>query len=93
MVYDEVFSFSQQAMINYMAKHQEKGDDSKYIAHVVKHGTGRGFEFTSGDARQAEVTQGQVGGGAHLGPQGKDVKAHHILVLLLRLRQVRGIHC
>jgi len=35
-VYDEVFSFSQQAMLNYMKKHQEKEDDLKYIKQVCE---------------------------------------------------------
>lgn len=35
-VYDEVFSFSQQAMMNYMIKNQEKKENDDYINRVCE---------------------------------------------------------
>ena len=33
-VYDEVFSFSQQAMLNYMLKNQEKKEEKEFMDNV-----------------------------------------------------------
>jgi transcription termination factor 2 len=86
----------QQAMMTYMKKHQEKEDDKAYLAHMESGGRTSDYTFrpTEGNklsgSRMAEESDG--GGGDHfrpkLGPTGKDVKAHHLLVLLLRLRQI-----
>ncbi len=95
-VYDEVFSFSQQAMLNYMAKQDEKNDDEEYMKHVNQHGSGRDYKFKSSTADVSGDRAGgrPAGGGtsakinASAFRAGKDVKTHHLLVLLLRLRQV-----
>ena len=84
-VYDEVFDFSRNAMINYMKKHEDKDEDQAYMKHVEEKGNARDFRF-KGDQVEEEAgnnNQGLAGKFA----QG-DVKAHHILVLLLRLRQI-----
>jgi len=99
-VYDEVFSFSQQAMLNYMKKHQEKEDDLKYIKQVcefsfVKYVWEENLFFHSKVTefgKSAISTSDSTKVPHHVLPNNlgdnKDVKAHHILVLLLRLRQV-----
>lgn len=87
-VYDQVFSFSQQAMINYMKKHQEKEEDKAFIDHVNKGGNARNFDFKFRPADDEAEVEKEVGGGAVKIPGQSDVKAHHLLVLLLRLRQV-----
>ena len=89
-VYDKVFSFSQQAMLNYMAKHAKEGDDQAYMSHVQKHGHGRDFKFRPEEAMEDNRSKDSSDNGVMGSTMGqhKDVKAHHILVLLLRLRQV-----
>jgi transcription termination factor 2 len=97
-VYDEVFSFSQQAMINYMKKHQTKEEDEAYIKEVEE--KGKDFKYKHeqrfhGEA--SEVTATGEGGktasasltaSSFANKGNTDVKAHHLLVLLLRLRQI-----
>ena len=92
-VYDHVFSFSQQAMLRYMAKSREGTENEAYIKHVERHGTGKDFKFRGG-AELAEVDRprdaaSRMGSVSASG----EVKAHHILVLLLRLRQVNEQEC
>jgi len=78
-VYDKVFGFSQTALQNYMAKAREKEDEklggvaTGYGARGPAWGGGEDFSYKPGEGPQAQ--------------QG-DVKAHHLLVLLLRLRQI-----
>merc|ERR1719195_1973332 len=72
-VYDKVFSFSQSALQNYMAKVKEKEQDQLG-------GSSFTFNYAASSANQ------RLGQGP-LAQQG-DVKAHHLLVLLLRLRQI-----
>ena len=72
-VYDKVFSFSQSALQNYMAKVKEKEQDQLG-------GSSYTFNYAASSANQ------RLGQGP-LAQQG-DVKAHHLLVLLLRLRQI-----
>lgn len=87
-VYDRVFSFSQQAMINYMKKHQEKAEDKEYIKEMeVK--LSSDFKYRPPpvvEEAQKPSSFGKIGPGGV--PDGKEVKAHHLLVLLLRLRQI-----
>merc|ERR1712112_431161 len=73
-VYDKVFSFSQTALQNYMAKVKEKEEE--------KLGGSGAFTFNYATAKA-----GSSLGEGPLAQQG-DVKAHHLLVLLLRLRQI-----
>eukprot|EP00095_Tigriopus_kingsejongensis_P001924 maker-scaffold246_size239296-snap-gene-0.19 protein:Tk01924 transcript:maker-scaffold246_size239296-snap-gene-0.19-mRNA-1 annotation:"transcription termination factor 2" len=88
-VYDEVFSFSQQAMINYMNKHRDKDDDDRYVAHVTQTGSGQDFKFRPEEHMEAkEPGVAPPGAISSKFSVVKDVKAHHILVLLLRLRQI-----
>ena len=81
-VYDKVFSFSQTALQNYMAKAREKEEEK-----LGGHGA-----YSFNYAASAASHQGGGGGLAGLGEgplaQQGDVKAHHLLVLLLRLRQI-----
>merc|ERR1719195_92486 len=72
-VYDKVFSFSQSALQNYMAKVKEKEQEQLG-------GSSYTFNYAASSANQ------RLGQGP-LAQQG-DVKAHHLLVLLLRLRQI-----
>ena len=88
-VYDEVFSFSQQAMINYMKKHDEESEDNAYMDYVSKHGTGKGYKFNSDGGAEVETQKPAAAIGKMV--QNEDIKAHHILVLLLRLRQVHNL--
>ena len=81
MVYDKVFSFSQSALQNYMAKVKEKEEEKLG-------GGGSSYTFNY----NATAAAHKAGGGLSLGEgplaQQGDVKAHHLLVLLLRLRQI-----
>jgi len=81
MVYDKVFSFSQSALQNYMAKVKEKEEEKLG-------GVGSSYTFNY----NATAAAHKAGGGLTLGEgplaQQGDVKAHHLLVLLLRLRQI-----
>ena len=78
-VYDKVFSFSQSALTSYMNKAREKEEE--------KLGGGGAYTFnyaaSQASQRAAEFNLGE----GPLAQQG-DVKAHHLLVLLLRLRQI-----
>lgn len=66
----------------------EKEEDKAYMAHIE---SGGDFKFRP-PSNDAEEARGGWGGCDHgpkrLGPSGKEVKAHHLLVLLLRLRQI-----
>lgn len=73
-------------MIDYMKQHGEKQDDQAFISHVQKTGSGTGFEFQGGRG-MSEVDQEDKKGGYKF-MQDKNVKTHHLLVLLLRLRQI-----
>ena len=75
-VYDKVFSFSQTALQNYMAKVREKEEER----------LGGSSSYTFNYAASAAGQSAGLGEGP-LAQQG-DVKAHHLLVLLLRLRQI-----
>jgi len=77
-VYDKVFSFSQTALQNYMAKVKEKEEE--------KLGGEGAFTFNYAASAAASRAGSTLGEGP-LAQQG-DVKAHHLLVLLLRLRQI-----
>ncbi len=95
-VYDEVFSFSQEAMISYMKRHQEKEEDKALMAHVEGGGRAADFKFRPPTAggRGGMAEEEEEGGSSRAGQRrrpfgdGKEVKAHHLLVLLLRLRQI-----
>jgi len=87
-VYDEVFSFSQEAMKNYMMRHLEKEEDKAYLQHMAQGKKAKDFEFRppgQGHQQQSDP-HGKVNPSSF--GQNKEVKAHHLLVLLLRLRQV-----
>ncbi len=103
-VYDEVFSFSQQAMINYMMKHKEHEDDMAYIKQVEESGyrfnPSQRFGEAEEDAENRPAAANSLGSSSSstatskltarnfAGNSGKEVKTHHLLVLLLRLRQI-----
>ena len=78
-VYDEVFSFSRQAMVNYMKKHEEKKADHDMIKQVQDNE----YKF-----RPDFNVEGEAQEMANKFSQGSEIKAHHLLVLLLRLRQI-----
>ena len=73
-VYDKVFGFSQTALQNYMTKARIKEKESQGPKNM---GTG------SGEGRDDKKALGQGDMASH-----SEVKAHHLLVLLLRLRQI-----
>ena len=79
-VYDEVFSFSKQAMTSYMKKHEQKKEDQEYIKSI----TSSEYKYKHEEFKQgeAEVEMGKKFN------DGSEIKAHHLLVLLLRLRQI-----
>ena len=78
-VYDRIFSFSQSALTSYMDKAREKEEE--------KLGGSGPYTFNH-KASQASHKAGDLGLGAGPLAQQGDVKAHHLLVLLLRLRQI-----
>jgi len=81
IVYDKVFSFSQSAMEKYMERAEEKKEMQEM----------GGFGFASGGAvkktEDYSFKPGEMPGQGPFAQQG-DIKAHHLLVLLLRLRQI-----
>jgi len=78
-VYDKVFGFSQTALQSYMDKAKEKEDER--LGSSTSGFGGRG------PARGGDEDLSFKPGQGPLAQQG-DVKAHHLLVLLLRLRQI-----
>ena len=86
-VYDEVFSFSRQAMVNYMKKHEENKSDQEMIKAVQDNGYKFRPDFgASGAEAEVEKSGGYDMASKFSAPS--DIKAHHLLVLLLRLRQI-----
>ena len=78
-------SFSQQAMNKYMQKHEEKKSDDEIIKKVQD----SGYTFRPDFAMtQGEATEAPGNSMASKFTAGSDIKAHHLLVLLLRLRQI-----
>ena len=78
-------SFSQQAMNKYMQKHEEKKSDDELIKKVQD----SGYTFRPDFAMtQGEATEAPGNSMASKFTAGSDIKAHHLLVLLLRLRQI-----
>ena len=63
-------------------EYEEPHDYNKNSVNV-KDGAGGGFAFNP------SAVAGGGGGGLGTGEQNPDIKAHHLLVLLLRLRQVQ----
>ncbi len=92
-------------MLSYMRKHQEQDEDRAFMAHVEGGGRAADFRFRpppaaapGGPGSDVAEVEGEMGAGssgavgaaaARAFGRGKEVKAHHLLVLLLRLRQVR----
>jgi len=81
-VYDKVFGFSQTALQNYMAKAKEKENEKQGYSTTATGYGGRGLGLGGGE-EDFSYKPGQ----GPMAQQG-DVKAHHLLVLLLRLRQI-----
>ena len=81
-VYDKVFGFSQVALQNYMAKAKDK-EDERLGTTVTGYGSRGPSKSSWGNGDDFTYCPGQ----GPLAQQG-DVKAHHLLVLLLRLRQI-----
>jgi len=81
-VYDKVFGFSQVALQNYMAKAKDK-EDERLGTTVTGYGSRGPSNSSWGNSDDFTYCPGQ----GPLAQQG-DVKAHHLLVLLLRLRQI-----
>lgn len=80
IVYDKVFSFSQSAMEKYM----EKAEEKKELKEMGGFGFGSTAKQTTDDFA---FKPGEKPGEGPFAQQG-DIKAHHLLVLLLRLRQI-----
>ena len=77
-VYKEVFSFSKAALKRYMEQNEEKQEM-------------REMGFSGGErekSKRDDARESQGGHSSEMGNQPENVKAHHILVLLLRLRQI-----
>merc|ERR1719392_474172 len=67
-------------MIEYMKKHDEEYEEpADFNKNKVQ--SSDGFAFNP-------APSGGVVGGVGMGEQNPDIKAHHLLVLLLRLRQI-----
>ena len=89
-VYDKVFAFSQEAMMSYMRRYVDKDDSMspKKDSHVSA-GSNNGIPC---DTFKYNPTANPSTNDVHKFGVNGDVKAHHILILILRLRQV-GIEC
>lgn len=74
-------------MTNYMQKQEDKQSDEEMIKKVQESGYRfrPDFAMTQGEATEAN-NGGQAMGGKFSATS--DIKAHHLLVLLLRLRQI-----
>ena len=87
-VYDKVFAFSQEAMMSYMRRYVDKDDSmsprDKKNSHVSA-GSNNGIPC---DTFKYNPTANPSTIGAHKFGVDGDVKAHHLLILILRLRQV-----
>ena len=70
-------------MTNYMQKHEEKQSDNEFIKQVQDNGYKfkPDFSMTQGEAKEVSSIASKF-------TAGSDIKAHHLLVLLLRLRQI-----
>ena len=81
-VYDKVFAFSQEAMLSYMQRYVDK--DASVSPKNIHSNPTLPYKYNP--------TADPSANGAHKFGVDGDVKAHHILILILRLRQV-GIEC
>ena len=86
-VYDRVFAFSQDAMISYMQRYVDK-EDNKDVARKSSQVFGtKDDDKTSDTYKYNPLANPSTEAKNKLGITG-DVKAHHLLILILRLRQV-----
>ena len=88
-VYDKVFAFSQEAMMSYMRRYVDKDDDTisyKKTSHASA-GSNNGIPC---DPYKYNPTANPLASGTNQFGVDGDVKAHHILILILRLRQVNS---
>ena len=73
----------------YMDQKDEKEQDKEYIKNVQEHGKDYfKFDPTKAAFKNDEATEEKSGTNRVTMQQSEDVKAHHLLVLLLRLRQI-----
>ena len=74
----------------YMDQKDEKEQDKEYIKNVQEHGKDYfKFDPTKAAFKNDEATEEKSGTNrVTVMEQSEDVKAHHLLVLLLRLRQI-----
>ena len=87
-VYDKVFAFSQEAMMSYMSKYVDQADDENVIRHKSSQVFGSTKNGESNDPFKYNPTANpMIGTKNQFGVQG-EVKAVHLLILILRLRQV-----
>ena len=87
-VYDKVFAFSQEAMMSYMKRYIDKtenDDDRQKSSQVFGDGSN---SVTNDPFKYNPTANPALGKNNQFGVNG-EVKAHHILILILRLRQVR----
>ena len=76
-------------MTNYMQKHEEKQSDEEMIKKVQESGYRFRPDFAMTQGEATEATNGdQASSMGGKFSAGSDIKAHHLLVLLLRLRQI-----
>ena len=87
-VYDKVFAFSQEAMMSYMRRYVDKDEDGPNIVKKTSNASAGCNNGIPCDPYKYNPTANPVTTGTNnFGVEG-DVKAHHILILILRLRQV-----
>ena len=91
-VYDKVFAFSQEAMMSYMRRYVDKEDSESPRNKKNSHASSGSNNGIPCDTFKYNPTANSSTIGAHNFGVNGDVKAHHILILILRLRQV-GIEC
>jgi transcription termination factor 2 len=87
-VYDKVFAFSQEAMMSYMTRYVDQNEDENVIRQKSSQVFGSTKNGSSSDAYKYNPTANPImGKSSQFGVQG-EVKAVHLLILILRLRQV-----
>ena len=87
-VYDKVFAFSQEAMMSYMTRYVDQNEDENVIRQKSSQVFGSTKNGNSSDAYKYNPTANPImGKSSQFGVQG-EVKAVHLLILILRLRQV-----
>merc|ERR1712061_910746 len=91
-VYDKVFAFSQEAMMSYMRRYVDKDEDGPNIVKKTSNASAGCNNGIPCDPYKYNPTANPVTTGTNnFGVEG-DVKAHHILILILHCDRFAIIH-